>query len=236
MKRLQKVISESGYTSRRKAEELIKEGKVYVDGEVITELGHKVSGNEEIEIEGTTLKREDKVYILLNKPVNTISAVTDNRGRKTVVELIDIKQRIFPVGRLDYDTTGVLILTNDGELSNLLTHPSGSVEKEYIAKVKGFVTKEDIKALERGIVLDGVKTKAATAKMFKYNKKSDTGYVKLIITEGRNHQVKDMFTVLGHDVLKLKRERVAFLTVDDLKSGEYRYLTTKEVKKLYSLK
>lgn len=235
MKRLQKVISESGYTSRRKAEELIKEGKVFVNGECVTELGYKVGGEEEIEIDGTILKREEKVYILLNKPSGVISAVTDNRGRKTVVDLVDTNVRVYPVGRLDYDTTGVLLLTNDGELSNLLTHPSGTIEKEYIAKVRGFVTKPELIRLEKGITINGVKTKRAKAKMFKYNKKADVSYVKLIITEGRNHQVKDMLNAIGHDVLKLKREREAFLHVADLKSGEYRYLTVKEVKRLYSL-
>lgn len=234
MKRLQKVISESGYTSRRKAEELIKNGSVYVNGECITELGYKVSGNEEIEIEGTVLKREEKVYILLNKPAGVISAVTDNRGRKTVVDLIDTSARIYPVGRLDYDTTGLILLTNDGELSNLLTHPSGSIEKEYVAKVKGFVSKSELARLCKGVMINGVKTKPAKAKMFKYNKKSDVSYVKVIITEGRNHQVKDMFTSINHDVIKLKREREAFLDLTGLKSGEYRYLSTKEVKKLYN--
>lgn len=235
MKRLQKVISESGYTSRRKAEELILAGKVYVDGVKVTELGVKVSGEEEIEIEGKVLKREEKVYILLNKPSGYISAVSDNRERKTVIDLIETDKRVFPVGRLDYDTTGLLLLTNDGELSNLLTHPSSDIEKTYVAKVKGFVSKQELMRLEKGILLNGVKTKRCKAKMFKYNKKADVGYVRITISEGRNHQVKDMFMAINHDVLKLKRESEAFLTLDGLKVGEYRYLSTKEVKKLYSL-
>lgn len=235
MKRLQKVISESGFTSRRKAEELILQGKVYVDGVKVTELGTKVSGNEEIEIDGKILKREEKVYILLNKPNGVISAVSDNRDRKTVVDLVETDKRVFPVGRLDYDTTGLILLTNDGELSNLLTHPSSDIEKTYIAKVKGFVSKQELTRLEKGIVLNGVKTKRCRAKMFKYNKKSDVGYVKITITEGRNHQVKDMLNAIGHDVIKLKRESEAFLNLEGLKVGEYRYLSTKEVKKLYSL-
>ena len=230
MKRLQKVISESGYTSRRKAEELIKEGKVYVNGELITELGYKVDGNASIEIEGTTLKREEKVYIVLNKPSGVISAVSDNRGRKTVVDIVGSDKRVYPVGRLDYDTTGLILLTNDGELSNLLTHPSGNIPKIYIAKVKGFVNKDELAKLEKGVVINGVKTKKCKAKTFKYNKKSDVCYVKITITEGRNHQVKDMFNAIKHDVLKLKRESESFLTLDGLKSGEYRYLSTKEVK------
>ena len=234
MKRLQKVISESGYTSRRKAEELIQAGTVYVNGECIKELGYKVDGEAEIEIDGTILKREEKVYILLNKPSGVISAVTDNRGRKTVVDIVDSEKRVYPVGRLDYDTTGLLLLTNDGELSNLLTHPSGSIPKTYIAKVRGFVNKSELTKLEKGVMLNGVKTKRCKAKTFKYNKKSDICYVKITITEGRNHQVKDMFKAINHDVLKLKRESEAFLTLDGLKSGEYRYLSTKEVKKLYN--
>ena len=143
---------------------------------------------------------------------------------------------MFPVGRLDYDTTGIILLTNDGELSNILTHPKHDVTKEYYAKVKGFFKKEDALTLSSGILLNGKKTKKAIFKLDRYDKKTDVSYVKVVITEGRNHQVKDMFNALNYDVEKLKREKYAFLDLSGLKSGEYRELSLKEVKKLYSLK
>lgn len=236
MKRLQKYISECGIASRRKAEELILNGKVKVNGEVVKTLGTKVSGSDVVTVNGQTLVSEEKEYYLLNKPREVISSVKDDKDRTTVVDLIDTDKRIYPIGRLDYDTTGILLLTNDGELSNILTHPSNDVEKEYVAKIKGFLTKEDSEKLSKGIMLNGIKTKPAYFKMKKYDKKSDTSYVKVIITEGRNHQVKDMFKEMGYEVLKLTRERYAFLDLGNLKSGEYRKLTTKEVKMLYSLK
>ena len=150
--------------------------------------------------------------------------------------MIDTTKRIYPGGRLDYDTTGILLLTNDGELTNILTHPSSNIDKVYIAKVRGLIGKSQILSLEKGVVIDGVKTSKSKARILKYDKKTDSSYVELIIHEGRNHQVKKMFEAIGYDVLKLKRERYAFLTLDGLKSGEYRKLSIKEVKKLYSLK
>lgn len=236
MERLQKFISNSGITSRRKAEELILKGKVKVNGKIITELGTKVSGNDTVEVNGQILKSELKEYYLLYKPRGVISAVTDDLGRKTVTDLIETKTRIYPIGRLDYDTTGIILLTNDGELSNILTHPSRDVEKEYIAKVRGFFKKEDAKKLMNGVMLNGVKTKKAYFKMKKYDKKTDSSYIRIIITEGRNHQVKDMLALFHYDTIKLKRERYAFLDLTGLKSGEYRKLSVKEVKQLYSLK
>lgn len=236
MERLNKFISNSGVTSRRKAEELILQGKVKVNGVVVKELGTKVSGNDVVVVNGQVLKSELKEYYLLFKPRGVISSVHDDKGRETVTSLINTSARIYPVGRLDYDTTGIILLTNDGELSNILTHPSRDVEKEYVAKVKGFFKKEDALKLSNGILLNGVMTKKALFKLKKYDKKSDSSYVRVIITEGRNHQVKDMFRALGYETLKLTRERYAFLDLDGLKSGEYRKLSTKEVKQLYSLK
>lgn len=236
MERLQKFISECGVASRRKAEELIVNGKVKVNGQIVKELGTKVSSSDYVEVEGKALTTKIKKYYLLYKPREVISSVSDNKGRKTVVDLIKTTDKIFPVGRLDYDTTGIILLTNDGELSNHLTHPSHSIEKEYMAKVKGFFKKEDAIKLSNGIMLDGKMTKKAVFKMDRYDKKSDSSYVKVILSEGRNHQVKNMFMFLGYDTLKLKRERYAFLTLDGLRSGEYRELSIKEVKQLYSLK
>lgn len=236
MERLQKYISECGIASRRKAEELILAGKVKVNGEVVKTLGTKVSSSDMVSVNGKILTNETKEYYLLNKPREVISSVSDDKHRKTVVDFINTDKRIYPIGRLDYDTTGIILLTNDGELSNILTHPSRDIEKEYVAKIKGFLTKEETTKLCNGVLLNGIKTKPAYFKMKNYDKKTDTAYVRVIITEGRNHQVKDMFKSVGKDVQKLTRERYAFLDLGNLKSGEYRKLTIKEVKMLYSLK
>ena len=236
MERIQKVIAASGYCSRRKAEELITKGKVLVNGEIVTEMGFKVSGNDYIEVEGNPInEKEEKEYYLLNKPRGIVSTSSDEKNRKTVVDLIKTNKRIYPVGRLDYDTTGAIILTNDGELTNLLTHPKNKVEKVYVAKIKGIITKENLSKLCNGLIIDGKKTLKAKAKILKIDKKNNTSIVELIIKEGRNHQVKKMFEAINFDVLKLKREAIAFLTLDGLKSGEYRKLSIKEVKQLYSI-
>ena len=235
MERLQKVIANSGYCSRRKAEELISAGKVRVNGMVISELGFKVDGNDQIMINNEVLSREEKEYILLNKPRGVVTTTSDEKNRKTVIDLINTNKRLYPVGRLDYDTTGALLLTNDGELTNLLIHPRNKVDKVYIAKVKGFFDKESALTMGRGVVIDGVKTAKSFVKLKKYDKKNNTSLVEVVIHEGRNHQVKKMFNAVGFDVLKLKREMFAFLDVNGLKSGEYRYLSIKEVKQLYSL-
>lgn len=235
MERLQKVIAASGIASRRKAEELIANGKVIVDGELITELGYKVSENAEIVVNGIKLIKEDKVYYLLNKPRGVVTTTSDDKGRTTVIDLIDDDKRIYPVGRLDYDTTGALILTNDGEFANNMMHPKNEIDKVYIAKINGFLTPSDIVSLKKGVMIDGRKTSRAKVKVRKIDKDSKTSIVELIIHEGRNHQVKNMFSVLGYEVLKLKRERIAFLDVKSLKSGEYRLLNPKEIKQLYVL-
>ena len=236
MERLQKFIAESGYTSRRKAEELILNGKVEVDGIVVNELGTKVSGKERIIVEGNLLKKEEKEYYLLNKPRGVITSSSDDKNRKTVVDLINSNKRIYPVGRLDYDTTGVLLLTNDGEFANILMHPNDNIEKEYIAKIKGIIKGEEINKLKNGVVIEGIKTEKCYVKLKKIDTKNNTSMVKIIIHEGRNHQVKKMFKAVGFDVLKLKRERVGIFTLGGLKSGEYRKLTPKEVSIIYSKK
>lgn len=236
MERLQKVIANLGYTSRRKAEELIQAGKVKVNGEIVKELGTKVKTSDTIEVENTILDNcKNYEYYLLNKPREVISSVSDEHGRKTVVDLIQTKERIYPVGRLDYDTTGIILLTNDGCLANKLMHPSSNIEKKYIAKVNGLVSGYDIKRLRDGVVIDGKKTSKAKVNLKKYDKKTDKSLVELIIHEGRNHQVKKMFEAINHEVLKLKREKYANLDLTGLKPGEYRKLTNKEVAILYSL-
>lgn len=236
MERLQKYLSACGVASRRKSEELILAGKVKVNGKIVKELGIKVSDNDDIEVNGVFVKKEEKEYYILNKPEKVICSVSDDKGRMTVIDFIDTKEKIFPVGRLDYDTTGLLLLTNDGEITNKLTHPSGSIEKTYYVKADGIMNIDEIKQLEKGILLDGVMTKKAKAKLRKIDKRNRKSYVEITITEGRNHQVKNMFAALNHKVLKLKRIRYAFFDLEELNLslGESRKLTIKEVKRLYN--
>ncbi len=236
MERLQKVISNNGYASRRKAEELIKDGKVLVNGEVAT-IGMQVKSDDEITIEGNLLTKDidAKVYYLLNKPRGIVCTSNDEKGRKTVIDLIDTDKRIYPVGRLDYDTTGVLLLTNDGELTNKLIHPKNNIDKVYLAKIKGIINGVDINKLKNGVKIDNYKTSPARVKLKSFDKKSQTSLVELTIHEGHNHQVKKMFEVIGYDVVKLTRLKFANLDVKNLASGEYRKLLPHEVKKLYSL-
>lgn len=234
MERLQKYLSSCGVASRRKSEELIISGKVSVNGQIVKELGFKVTDKDEVLVEGKQVLKSEKEYYILYKPEKTICSVKDEKGRLTVVDLIDTKEKIFPVGRLDYDTSGLLLLTNDGEITNKLTHPKGNIEKVYYVKVSGIVTSKHLRALEDGIVLDGIKTKKARAKLKKLDKKNNKSYVELTITEGRNHQVKNMFAALGFKVLKLKRTHYAFFDLEGLSIGEYRSLSVKEIKQLYS--
>lgn len=236
MERLQKVIAQNSEYSRRKAEELIGAGNVEVNGQVVTELGTKVDGSDEITINGNTLVPAEKVYYLLNKPLRTISSRSDEKDRTTVVDLIGDKEKIYPVGRLDYNTTGVLLLTNDGELANGLMHPKREIPKTYIATISGKVRKGDIYKLADGIDIgDGIITAPAEIEIIKYNPRTETGIVKITIYEGRNHQVKKMFEAIGGKVIKLKRTDYAFLNVDELPLGAYRSLKPKEIKKLYGL-
>lgn len=235
MERLQKVIANRGYCSRRKAEEYIKNGKVFVNGKRILEMGIKVDENADIVVDGKTVEKEDKMYILFNKPRGVVSTVRDDKERKTVLDFIDTNVRVYPVGRLDYDTTGLLLLTNDGELTNFLIHPSNRIDKVYIAKIEGILKGEEIRLLKQGVFIDQGKTSPSKVRVKSVDHKNNTSVVEIIIHEGKNHQVKKMFESVGHSVLKLKRERVAFLDLKGLHSGEYRYLNPKEVKKLYAL-
>lgn len=232
VERLQKVIANSGYCSRRKAEELIENNKVLVNN-TLAHIGMQVSEKDEIKVEGNVIAKEEKEYYLLYKPRGVVTTVSDDKNRPTVVELINTKRRIYPVGRLDYDTTGLLLLTNDGELANMLMHPKNEIEKTYVAKVTGIITYQDVKKLENGVYVDGVKTSKAKAKIIRFDKDKKTTIIELTIHEGKNHQVKNMLGSLGYEVIKLKREKESFLDLSGLRVGEYRTLSPKEVKKLY---
>lgn len=233
MERLQKVIAHAGIASRRKAEELILQGRVKVNGSVVKELGKKVTSSDRIEVDGIQIEGEEPVYFLFYKPRGVISSVQDEKGRKVVTDFFEtIKERIYPVGRLDYDTSGLLLLTNDGEFANLLMHPSNEIDKVYVAKVKGIPSREKLTSLSRGIMLEDGKTAPAKTKLLSVDKKKDTAIVEITIHEGRNRQVRRMFDSIGHPVLKLKREKYGFLTLNGLRTGEIRELTHHEVKQL----
>lgn len=235
MERLQKVIAQAGICSRRKAEELIKDGKVKVNNEVAT-LGMQVESSDTITVCGKLIRKEEKVYFLLNKPRGVICTASDDKNRKTVVDLIKTDKRIYPVGRLDYDTTGALILTNDGELANVLMHPKNGITKVYYVKMEGKLLGDEIHTLERGIVIDNKTLKPDKIKFRKYDASTNVTYASVILHEGHNHEIKKLFEYINHPVIKLKRESIAFLDILSLKSGEYRMLNPKEVQKLYSLK
>lgn len=234
MERLQKVMAEAGVASRRKSEKLIEAGHVTVNGAVVKELGTKVGSSDHVEVDGVPLTHEKLVYYLMNKPRSVISTVSDDKNRKTVIDVLgeEVSSRVYPVGRLDYDTTGVLLLTNDGQLANKLTHPKYEVEKTYIAKVKGIPSNDDLKNLRLGVVVDGKKTKPAKTKMQDVDHEKKTAIVRLTIHEGRNHQVKNMFKAIGHEVIKLHRESDGILNLQGLQGGQWRALKPIEVKKL----
>lgn len=236
MERLQKVIAHAGVASRRKAEELIKEGRVTVNGQTVTELGVKVGSSDKIEVNGLKLEREEPVYFMLYKPRGVISAAEDDKGRKVVTDFFDdVPQRLYPIGRLDYDTSGLILITNDGEFAHKLMHPKYEIDKTYAAKLKGIRSKELLRKLEKGIMLDHKKTAPARAKMLSIDKRKQTCIVQLTIHEGRNRQVRRMFEAIGHDVLKLKREQYSFLHIEGMRPGDRRELSPHEVKRLRAI-
>lgn len=231
--RLQKVIAQSGVTSRRKAEKLIEEGKVTVNDKTVTELGTKVSPSDKIEVNGIPLVKEAPVYYLLYKPRGVISSVKDDKNRKVVTDFLPgVSERVFPVGRLDYDTSGLLLLTNDGEFANILMHPKHEVEKVYVAKTKGIPAKEDLSMLRKGVEVDGDFLKAVRYKVLSTDNKKKTAIVEIVLHEGKNRQIRRMLERIGYPADKLKRERYSSLTLKGLNPGEYRELNPHEVKKL----
>lgn len=234
--RLQKAMARKGIASRRHAENLISQGKVKVNGTVVTELGFKVSARDVIEVEGVPGaegQAEKFVYILLHKPLGVISSVTDPRNRKTVIDVIakDIKERVYPVGRLDYNTSGLLLLTNDGNLTFRLTHPSYGVDKTYRVLIKGTISAAALKTLQEGVLLaDGLTSPAKILSVSSCKKGNNLTVVEISIHEGRNRQVRRMFEKVGHSVLELKRTAFGPIQLDDrLQPGEFRYLTKSEI-------
>ena len=235
MVRLQKAIADLGYCSRRKAEELIISGKVYVNGKKITELGTKVNPSDTIRVNNEILVYQEKEYYIFNKPREVVSTTSDDKGRKTVLDYIDTDKRIYPIGRLDYDTTGLILLTNDGEFANAMMKPSNKIEKTYIAKINGIMPKEDLIELKNGVVIDKRKCIPDRVKVKKIDKSNNTSIVEITIHEGKNHEIKKMFEHFNLDVLKLKRISYGSLYLGNLQSGDYKKLSTKEIKTLYSL-
>ncbi|CAI8850631.1 Ribosomal large subunit pseudouridine synthase B [Brevibacillus sp. IT-7CA2] len=234
MERLQKVLAHAGVASRRHCEELIAQGKVQVNGQVVREQGIKVDPlKDKIVVNGQQVKLEQHVYLLLYKPTGVITSVTDPRGRRVVIDLLKgIKERVYPVGRLDYDTSGLLLLTNDGELANRLAHPSYEIDKVYRAWVKGIPSQEKVRKLATGIRLEDGMTSPGQSKLLKTESSSQKALVELTIHEGRNRQVRRMCEAIGHPVLTLERIRLGFLTLIGLKPGEFRKLTHEEVESL----
>ncbi|EGD32957.1 rRNA pseudouridine synthase [Streptococcus sanguinis] len=234
--RINKYIAHAGIASRRKAEELIRQGKVSINGQVVRELATNVKSGDRVEVEGQPIYNEEKVYYLLNKPRGVISSVSDDKGRKTVVDLLpQVKERIYPVGRLDWDTSGILILTNDGDFTDEMIHPRNEIDKVYVARVKGLANKEVLRPLTRGIEIEGRKTQPAVYEIIKVDPAKNRSVVQLTIHEGRNHQVKKMFQAVGLQVDKLSRTRFGHLDLTGLKPGEYRKLSKKEVSQLHTL-
>ena len=236
MDRLQKVIAHAGVASRRDAEKMIVDGRVAVNGEIVTELGTKVSTNDHVEVDKVPIYKEEPVYYLFYKPTGVITAVSDDRGRKVVTDYFpEVEQRIYPIGRLDYNTSGLLLLTNDGEFANSLMHPRYELNKTYIAKVNGIPSKSDMNKLANGIVIDGKKTARANARIIEIDKDKQKAIVELTIHEGRNRQVRKMLEAINCPVDKLKRERYGFLDLGNLQPGESRPLLKKEVHRLKDL-
>jgi len=237
MERLQKVISQAGVASRRHAEKLITDRRVSVNGKIVAELGTKVDpARDVVAVDNEPLTREKKYYCLLYKPRGMVTTLSDPEGRRTVATLVaDVPARLYPVGRLDYNTEGVLLLTNDGPLTNLLTHPSHNILKTYIAEVVGRPAEDNLDKLRIGINLSDGVTAPAKIKIMKYDHENDTTKIEIIISEGRNRQVRRMCEAIGHPVNKLKRVKFAFLTLEGLRRGRYRHLSLDEVSELKQL-
>lgn len=226
--RLNKYIADSGFASRRKADELISQGRVSVNNIVVTKLGLEIDAIKDIiKIDGQKIKQEKKVYFLLNKPAGFVSTTNDEKGRKSVIDLVRTKYKIYPVGRLDYNTTGVLLLTNDGDFTNIMLHPSNKIEREYQVTLDRELTEEDRIRLTKSVTLEDRKSKFQKVT---YPKLKNYHLLNVITNEGRNHFVKNMFALLGYKVTKLKRIRFGIFNVEGIKEGSYIILNEKDIK------
>ena len=232
--RLQKYLSEAGIASRRKSEELILQGKIKVNGQVVTELGTKVNPEkDEVKYKDKLVKIENKkIYILLNKPIGYVTTAKDQFNRDSVLDLVKVKERIVPVGRLDMYTSGALILTNDGEFVYKVTHPKHEINKTYTVTLKGIVDKNAIENLKDGVDIGGYITKPAKVKILKLDKEKNITRLEIIIHEGKNRQVRKMCEAVGHKVLALHRSAIAGVGVKDIELGKWRYLTKEEIRKI----
>ncbi|NLN15044.1 MAG: rRNA pseudouridine synthase [Tissierellia bacterium] len=234
--RIQKFMAKCGVASRRKSEELIRQGLVEVNGQVITEPGLKIDPDKDlVKVNNKKIKLESKkVYIMLNKPLGYVTSLKDEKNRRVVTDLIDgVRERIYPVGRLDIDTTGLLLLTNDGDLTYRLTHPSNEVVKRYIAVVEGVPNKRELESFRQGLLIDGKKTAKAYIKILRSFE--DESILDIRIHEGRNRQVRKMCEAINHPVKKLKRVAIGELELGDLHVGNWRFLTEEEIAYLKSL-
>ena len=234
MERLQKVMSQAGIASRREAEKMILAGRVKVNGTLVKELGTRVnSARDKIVVDGKLIAAQEHIYVVLNKPKGVVSTAKDERERKTVIDLLtEIKQRVYPVGRLDYNTEGVLLLTNDGELTNMLIHPKYKIYKTYIAKVAGIPTEEKLDLLRVGIRLEDGVTAPARINLLDIDPVRNTATIEFIIHEGKNRQVRRMCEAIKHPVNSLKRVKFATLDLEGLRRGQYRILEEDEVEAL----
>lgn len=232
--RLQKYLSNCGVASRRKCEEYIKQGKIKVNGEVVTELGTKINPEKDIiEFENKKIKQNSKnIYILLNKPIGYVTTADDQFGRDTVLDLVKVRERIVPVGRLDMYTSGALILTNDGDFVYKVTHPKHEIEKTYTVTVKGIVQNSEVEQLRQGVEIEEYTTKPAKVKILKTDTEKDISRLEITIHEGKNRQVRKMCEAVGRKVLALHRSKIGNIGVKDLELGKWRYLNSKEVEQL----
>jgi 23S rRNA pseudouridine2605 synthase len=236
LERIQKILAKAGIASRREAERMVIEGRVTVNGKMVDKLGFKAdSSKDHIKVDGKRLARfEPKVTFLLNKPRGYVSTVKDPEGRPTVMDLLkSVKWRVYPVGRLDFDAEGLLLLSNDGDLTNLLSHPKFSIPRTYLVKVRGVPEEERLTRLKRGVMLEDGKSKAVSVRILRQKEKNS--WIQVVVTEGRNRLVKRMFSAIGHPVLKLKRVGFGPIQLGGLRIGQFRYLTLEEIEKIRKL-
>ena len=232
--RLQKFLASSGIASRRKCEQYILDGKIKVNGKVVTELGTKINPQTDIiEFEGRTVKKEEKlVYIILNKPIGYVTTSKDQFQRDNVLDLVKVKERIVPVGRLDMYTSGALILSNDGDFVYKVTHPKHEIEKTYTVTVKGIIKKEEVEKLRSGVEIENYITKPAKVKILKTDEEKDISRLEITIHEGKNRQVRKMCEAVGRKVLALHRSKIGGIEVKNIELGKWRYLSKEEVEKI----